>query len=89
MDRDDVSLAWSVWSRAAESALADALSVQWWSSSSLEGLILGQGALLVLRSIQLGGHLGSQRSVPVLLTLLMLLIYFLYRDFSQLLLCLI
>ena len=30
---NDVSLAWLVWSRAAEAALADAFRFQWWSSS--------------------------------------------------------
>ena len=54
LGRDDVSLAWTVWSRAAEAALADALM---FSGGPLPsgGLILGRGAAL-LRRVQLGGH---------------------------------
>ena len=50
---DDVSLAWSVWSRAAESALADAFR---FSGGPLpaKGLVLGRGSA-VLRVAQLGG----------------------------------
>ena len=49
----DVSLAWAVWSRAAEAALADAYQ---FSGGPLPsgGLILGRGAAL-FRRVQLGG----------------------------------
>ena len=53
LDRSDVSLAWVVWSRAAESALADAFRFSGGPIPS-RGLILGRGAAL-LRSVQLGG----------------------------------
>ena len=53
LDRGDVSLAWSVWSRAAESALVDAFRFSGGPLPS-RGLILGRGAAL-LRSVQLGG----------------------------------
>ena len=51
--RDDVSMAWTVWSRAAESALADALR---FSGGPLPtwGLVLGKGSA-VLRVVQIGG----------------------------------
>ena len=50
---DDVFLAWVVWSRAAESALADAFR---FSGGPLpaKGLVLGRGSA-VLRVVQLGG----------------------------------
>ena len=50
---DDVSMAWAVWSRAAESALADAFR---FSGGPLpaKGLVLGRGSA-VLRVVQLGG----------------------------------
>ena len=50
---DEVSLAWVVWSRAAESALADAFR---FSGGPLpaKGLVLGPGSA-VLRVVQLGG----------------------------------
>ena len=50
---DDVSMAWSVWSRAAEAALADAYQ---FSGGPLpcRGLVLGRGAAL-FRWVQLGG----------------------------------
>ena len=50
---DDVSMAWTVWSRAAESALADAYQ---FSGGPLppRGLVLGRGAAL-FRWVQLGG----------------------------------
>ena len=54
LDRDDVSLAWTVWSRAAESALADAFRFSGGSLPS-RGLILGRGSAL-LRVVRLGGH---------------------------------
>ena len=53
IDSGNVSLAWSVWSRAAESALVDAFR----SSGGpvpFAGLILGRGSAL-LRSVQIGG----------------------------------
>ena len=50
---DDVSLAWAVWSQAAESALADAFRFSGRPVPS-RGLILGRGAAL-LRRVQLGG----------------------------------
>ena len=53
LDRIDVSLAWSVWSRAAESALVDAFRFSGGPIPS-RGLILGRGTAL-LRSVQLGG----------------------------------
>ena len=53
LDRGDVSLAWSVWSRAAESALVDAFRFSGGPLLS-RGLVLGRGAAL-LRSVQLGG----------------------------------
>ena len=53
LDRSDVSLAWSVWSRAAESALVDAFRFSGGPIPS-RGLILGRGTAL-LRSVQLGG----------------------------------
>ena len=50
---DEVSMAWAVWSRAAESALADAFR---FSGGPLlaKGLVLGRGSA-VLRVVQLGG----------------------------------
>ena len=53
LGRDDVSGAWLVWSRAAESALADAFR---FSGGPLpaRGLVLGRGRAL-LRIVQLGG----------------------------------
>ena len=53
LDAGDVSQAWSVWSRAAESALADAFRFSGGPLPS-RGLILGRGAA-VLRLVQLGG----------------------------------
>ena len=53
LDRSNVSLAWSVWSRAAESALVDAFRFSGGPIPS-RGLILGRGTAL-LRSVQLGG----------------------------------
>ena len=53
LELDDVSMAWSVWSRAAEAALADAHQ---FSGGPLpcRGLVLGRGAAL-FRWVQLGG----------------------------------
>ena len=53
LDRNDVSLAWSVWSRAAESALVDAFRFSGGPIPS-RGLILGRGTAL-FRWVQLGG----------------------------------
>ena len=53
LDRDDVSLAWAVWSRAAESALTDAFQFSGGPLLS-RGLVLGRGAAL-FRWVQLGG----------------------------------
>ena len=50
---DDVSMAWVVWSRAAESALADAFRFSGGPLPSV-GLVLGRGSA-VLRRVQLGG----------------------------------
>ena len=54
LDTDDVSLAWLVWSRAAEAALADAFRFSGGSFPS-SGLVLGRGSAL-LRVVRLGGH---------------------------------
>ena len=54
LGRDDVSLAWLVWSRAAEAALADAFRFSGGPLPS-RGLVLGRGSTL-LRVVQLGGH---------------------------------
>ena len=53
LEVDDVSLAWAVWSKAAESALADAYR---FSGGPLppRGLVLGRGTAL-FRWVQLGG----------------------------------
>ena len=50
---DDVSMAWTVWSRAAEAALADAYRFSGGPLPS-RGLVLGRGAAL-FRRVQLGG----------------------------------
>ena len=51
---DDVSMAWVVWSRAAESALLD---TYWFSGGPLpsRGLVLGRGSAM-FRVVRLGGH---------------------------------
>ena len=54
LGRDDVSLAWLVWSRAAEAALADAFRFSGGPLPS-RGLVLGKGSAL-LRVVKLGGH---------------------------------
>ena len=54
LGRHDVSLAWLVWSRAAEAALADAFRFSGGSLPS-RGLVLERGSAL-LRVVQLGGH---------------------------------
>ena len=51
---DDVSMAWTVWSKAAEAALADAYQFSGGLLPS-RGLVLGRGAAL-FRWVQLGGH---------------------------------
>ena len=53
--RDDVSLAWLVWSGAAEVALADAFRFSGGPLSLLGGLVLGRGSGLH-RVVRLGGH---------------------------------
>ena len=50
---DDVSMAWTVWSRAAEAALADAYRFSGGPLPS-KGLVLGRGTAL-FRWVQLGG----------------------------------
>ena len=52
---DDVSMAWIVWSRAAESALIDAYRFSGGPLPS-SGLYLGRGSAKV-RVVRLGGHL--------------------------------
>ena len=54
LESDDLSLAWFVWSRAAEAALADVFR---FSGAPLpsRGLVLGRGSAL-LRVVRLGGH---------------------------------
>ena len=51
---DDVSMAWVVWSRAAESALLDAYRFSGGSLPS-RGLVLGRGSAM-FRVVRLGGH---------------------------------
>ena len=51
---DDVSMAWTVWSRAAEAALADAYRFSGGPLPS-RGLVLGRGSA-VFRVVRLGGH---------------------------------
>ena len=79
LDQDDVSLAWSVWSRAAESALADAFQ---FSGGPLPsgGLVRGRGSA-VLRVVQLGGPRvrGARADVADALDAADV---FLYRDLS-------
>ena len=53
LGRDDVSMAWTVWSHAAESALADAFRFSGGPLPS-RGLVLGRGSA-VLRVVQIGG----------------------------------
>ena len=74
----DVSLAWTVWSRAAESALADAFQ---FSGGPLpfRGLILGRGAAL-FRMVLLGGP--RVRSARANAAVLDAADVFLYRDSS-------
>ena len=76
---DDVSMAWAVWSRAAESALADAFR---FSGGPLlaKGLVLGRGSA-VLRVVQLGGP-RVRRARADVADALDAADVFLYRDFS-------
>ena len=76
---DDVSLAWSVWSRAAESALADAFQFSGGPLPS-RGLVLGRSAAL-FRRVQLGGH-WVRRARPNAADALDAADIFLYQDFS-------
>ena len=78
LDRDDVSLAWAVWSQAAESALADAFSLvvvlfplEVWFLAGVLLCFVGFSWVVI-------GFVGLELT---LLTLLMLLIIF-FRDFS-------
>ena len=79
LGRDDVSLAWTVWSRAAESALADAFR---FSGGPLPsgGLILGRGGAL-LRMVHLGRP-WVRRARADAADALDAADIFLYRDFS-------
>ena len=77
--RDDVSLAWTVWSRAAESALADAFRFSGGPLPS-RGLILGRRTAL-LRMVQLGGP-RVRRARANAADVLDAADIFLYRDFS-------
>ena len=76
---DDVSMAWTVWSRAAEAALADAYQFSGGLLPST-GLILGRGAAL-FRMVQLGGQ-WVRRARANAADALDAADVFLYRDFS-------
>ena len=80
LDLDDVSLAWSVWSRAAESALADAYRFSGGPLPS-RGLVLGRGRAALFRRVQLGGH-WVRRARAHAADALDAADVFLYRDFS-------
>ena len=80
LGRDDVSMAWSVWSRAAEAALADAFQFSGGPLPS-RGLVLGRGAAL-FRRVQLGGH-WVRRARANAADALDAADIFLYRDFSH------
>ena len=54
LDADDVSRAWLVWSRAAETALADAVRFSG-GPIPTRGPVLGRGSAL-FRIVRLGGH---------------------------------
>ena len=54
LDAGEVSLAWLVWSRAAEAALADAFRFSGGPLPSRD-LVLGRSSAL-LRVVRLGGH---------------------------------
>ena len=79
LGRDDVSLAWTVWSRAAESALADAFRFNGGPLLS-GGLILGRCAAL-FRMVQCGGP-RVRRARANAADALDAADIFLYRDFS-------
>ena len=79
LDQDDVTPAWSVWSRAAESALADAFQFSGGPLPS-KGLVLGWGAAL-FRRVQLGGH-WVRRARANAADALCAADVFLFRDFS-------
>ena len=76
---DDVSMAWTVWSRAAEAALADAYRFSGGLLPS-RGLVLGRGAAS-FRRVQLGGQWirGARANAADALDAADV---FLYRDFS-------
>ena len=76
---DDVSMAWTVWSRAAEAALADAYQFSGGPLPS-RGLVLGRGAAL-FRRVQLGGQ-WIRRARANAADALDAADVFLYRDFS-------
>ena len=76
---DDVSMAWTVWSRAAEAALADAYQFSGGPLPS-RGLILGMGAAL-FRRVQLGAP-WVRRARANAADALDAADVFLYRDFS-------
>ena len=79
LDQDDVTLAWSVWSRVAESALADAFQFSGGPLPSW-GLVLGRGAAM-FRRVQQGGH-WVRRARANAADALDAADVFLYRDFS-------
>ena len=76
---DDVSMAWTVWSKAAEAALADAYQFSGGPLPS-KGLVLGRGAAL-FRWVQLGGP-WVRRARANAADALDAADVFLYRDFS-------
>ena len=76
---DDVSMAWTVWSRAAEAALADAYQFSGGPLPS-RGLVLGRGAAL-FRRVQLGGP-WVRRATANAAGALDAADIFLYRDLS-------
>ena len=79
IDCSNVSLAWTVWSRAAESALVDAFRFSG-GPVPFAGLILGRGSAL-LRSVQLGG-LRVRRARNNVADAVDAADVFLYRDYS-------
>ena len=79
LGRDDVSLAWVVWSRAAEAALADAYQFSGGPLPS-RGLVLGRGSA-VFRVVRLGGP-WVRRARANAADVFDAADIFLYRDFS-------
>ena len=79
LGRGDVSMAWTVWSRAAESALADAFRFGG-GPLPTRGLVLGRGSA-TLRIVQLGGP-WVRRARANTADALDAADIFLYRDFS-------